>query len=54
MPPKDWPTDPNEIQRAIEEAIQEFVRKGLLVDSGQRRWSERTGRLFPVSTHETN
>src|SRR5258708_4436699 len=26
------------------EAIQHFVRKGWLVDSGQRRWSQRTGR----------
>jgi hypothetical protein len=44
MARKDWPTDPAEIQRSIEEAIQHFVRKGWLVDSGQRRWSERTGR----------
>jgi hypothetical protein len=33
-----------EIQLAIEEAIQHFVRKGWIVDSGQRRWSQRTGR----------
>jgi hypothetical protein len=44
MPRKDWPTDPAEIQRSIEEAIQKLVRKGLVVDSGQRRWSQRTGR----------
>jgi hypothetical protein len=44
MPRKDWPTDPAEIQRLIEEAIQDLVRKGLVVDSGQRRWSQRTGR----------
>jgi hypothetical protein len=44
MPRKDRPTDPAEIQLAIEAAIQELVRKGLVVDSGQRRWSERTGR----------
>jgi hypothetical protein len=25
-------------------AIQDLVRKGLVVDSGQRRWSQRTGR----------
>jgi len=43
MPRKDWPADPAEIQRSIEEAIQELVRKGLVVDSGQRRWSQRTG-----------
>src|SRR6267378_3744723 len=44
MARKDWPTDPAEIQRSIEEAIQHFVKKGWLVDSGQRRWSQRTGR----------
>ena len=44
MARKDWPTDPAEIQRSIEEAIQHFVRKGWLVDSGQKRWSRRTGR----------
>jgi hypothetical protein len=33
-----------EIQLAIEAAIQDFVGKGLVADSGQRRWSERTGR----------
>jgi hypothetical protein len=44
MARKDWPTDPAQIQRSIEAAIQELVRKGLVVDSGQRRWSERTGR----------
>jgi hypothetical protein len=41
---KDWPTDPAEIRRSIDEAIQDLVRKGLVVDSGQRRWSKRTGR----------
>ena len=44
MPRKDRPTDPEEIQLAIEAAIQELVRKGLIVDSGKRRWSQRTGR----------
>ena len=44
MTRKDWPTDPAEIRRSIEEAIQELVRKGLVVDSSQRRWSQRTGR----------
>jgi hypothetical protein len=41
---KDWPTDPAEIRRSIDEAIQKLVRKGWIVDSGQRRWSQRTGR----------
>jgi hypothetical protein len=35
MARKDWPTDPAEIQRSIEEAIQDLVRKGLF-DSGQK------------------
>jgi hypothetical protein len=43
MPRKDRPADA-EIQRLIEEAIQDLVRKGLVVDSGQRRLSQRTGR----------
>jgi hypothetical protein len=29
---------------AIEAAIQDLVRKGFVVDTGQRRWSERTKR----------
>ena len=44
MAQKDRPADPAEIQLAIEAAIQDFVGKGLVADSGQRRWSERTGR----------
>jgi hypothetical protein len=44
MARKDRPADPAEIQLAIEAAIQDFVGKGLVADSGQRRWSERTGR----------
>ena len=28
----------------IEESIKSMVKMGLLVDSGHRRWSERTGR----------
>jgi hypothetical protein len=28
----------------IRAAIQDLVRKGLVVDSGQGRWSQRTGR----------
>jgi hypothetical protein len=45
---KDWPTDPAEIRRSIDETIQDLVRKGLVVDSGQRRWSKRTGRYETV------
>jgi hypothetical protein len=44
MARKDRSADPAEIQLAIEEAIQHFVSKGWIVDSGQRRWSQRTGR----------
>jgi hypothetical protein len=44
MARKDRLVDPVEIQLAIEAAIQDLVRKGLLIDSGQRRWSQRTGR----------
>jgi len=44
MARKDWPADPAEIQRSIEEAIQDLVRKGLLIDSGRKKWSQRPGR----------
>ncbi|XIA63224.1 hypothetical protein ACFIOY_29010 [Bradyrhizobium sp. TZ2] len=44
MARKDWPTDLAEIQQSIEEAIQDLVRKGLLIDSGRKKWSQRTGR----------
>jgi hypothetical protein len=44
MARKDRPADPAEIQLAIEAAIQDFVGKGLVADSDQRRWSPRTGR----------
>src|SRR5712664_155882 len=40
MARKDPPTDPTEIQRSIEEAIQDLVRRGLVVESGQMRWSK--------------
>ena len=38
-----WPLD--EVDHdAIEEAIRDLAREGLIVDTGHRRWSERTGR----------
>ena len=37
-----WPLD--EVNDAIEQAIQDLARQGLIVDTGHRRWSERTGR----------
>ena len=40
MARKDKPTELNEIR----EAFEELVRMGLLVDSGKRRWSEKTKR----------
>ena len=36
-----WPLDEGD-DDAIEQAIQNLARKGLIVDSGRRRWSERT------------
>jgi hypothetical protein len=38
---ESWPL--SEVD-AIEQAIQSLARKGLIVNSGRRRWSERTGR----------
>jgi len=35
-----WPLE--EVDDAIEQALQDAARKGLIVDSGRRRWSERT------------
>ena len=37
-----WPLD--EVDDAIEQAIQDLARQGLIVDTGHRRWSERAGR----------
>jgi hypothetical protein len=41
-----WPIDEvdDDAIEAIEQAIQDLARDGLIVDSGRRRWSERTGR----------
>jgi hypothetical protein len=44
MARKDKSTDQNRMRIEIEAAIQDLVTKGLVVDSGQRRWSERTKR----------
>jgi hypothetical protein len=38
------PTDQTQMLIEIRAAIQDLVRKGLVVVSGQRRWSRRTGR----------
>jgi hypothetical protein len=43
---KNLPLRPSDqdIHEAIEEAIQTLVNRGLVVDSGEREWSERTRR----------
>ena len=33
-----------EFYKAIEEAIQDLAKQGLIIDSGERKWSERTRR----------
>jgi hypothetical protein len=35
-----WPLE--EVDDAIEQALQDRAREGLIVDTGRRRWSERT------------
>jgi hypothetical protein len=39
-----WPLDEvdDDAIEAIEQAIQDLAREGLIVDTGRRRWSERT------------
>jgi hypothetical protein len=37
-----WPDNVDARHDAIEQAIQNLARRGLIVDSGRRRWSERT------------
>jgi hypothetical protein len=44
MAKKAEPKGQTQVQIEIEAAIQDLVRRGLVVDSGQRRWSERTRR----------
>jgi hypothetical protein len=43
---RGWPLDEvdDDAIEAIEQAIQDLARDGLIVDSGRRRWSDRTGR----------
>jgi hypothetical protein len=42
-PPLDRLDDKTRLA-VIEQAIEEAARMGLIVDSGERRWSERAGR----------
>jgi hypothetical protein len=39
-----WSDDIDERYKAIVQAIQDLARRGLIVDTGRRRRSERTGR----------
>jgi hypothetical protein len=43
---RGWPLDEvdDDAIEAIEQAIQDLAREGLIVDTGRRRWSARTGR----------
>jgi hypothetical protein len=34
----------DEMVEALDQVFEEAVRKGIIVDSGKRKWSERTGR----------
>ena len=36
--------DSDECLEAIEQALQDMAREGLIVDSGRREWNELTGR----------
>ena len=38
---KDWPTDPAEIRCSIDEAIQDLVRKGLVLRSEEMVKTDR-------------
>ena len=40
----------DEWYEAIDQVLQDAARKGLIVDTGRRRWSERTGRYEIVWT----
>ena len=39
---ESWPLDEDDHRDAVEQALQDLARMGLIVDSGRRRWSERT------------
>ena len=43
---RGWPLEEvnDDTIEAIEQAIQDLAREGLIVDTGRRRWSARTGR----------
>ena len=53
---RGWPLDEadEDAIEAIEEAIQDLAREGLIVDTGERRWSERTRSYQIVWTARKN
>ena len=53
---RGWPPDEadDDAIEAIEEAIQDLAREGLIVDTGERRWSERTRSYQIVWTARKN
>ena len=54
MARKNWPTDPAEVRRSIEEAIQELVRMGLVMASGAIGFSFLGRRGYVASLEDTN
>jgi hypothetical protein len=40
----NWSDDIDEHCKAIAQAIRNLARKGLIVDTGRRKWCEQTGR----------
>jgi hypothetical protein len=53
---RGWPLDEadDDAIEAIEEAIQDLAREGLIIDTGERRWSERTRSYQIVWTARKN
>ena len=50
MQKKSKRPEPIPTLKEVNAAIQDLVEMGLVVDSGQKRWSERTGRFEIVWT----
>ena len=42
--PLPFPPDDKEMLDAMDEALQRAVKEGIIVDSSERKWSDRTGR----------
>ena len=53
---RGWPLEEvnDDTIEAIEQAIQDLAREGLIVDTGERRWSERTRSYQIVWTARKN